>query len=123
MVRERGYPTVRQLRRWVRAWQTSGEKVESVKRKPRYSDEQKLAAVEHYLNHGRCLAFTRRTLGYPSDVVLNRWLDERHPAKRRLISGIHKEVKRQAVREFCTRLVPARDIAQKMGVSRRVLYK
>jgi len=55
-------------------------------------DEQKLAAVEHYLNHGRCLAFTRRTLGYSSDVVLNRRRDEVHPAGRRLISDIHNQV-------------------------------
>lgn len=33
---------------------------------------QKHAAVEHYLKHGYCLAFTCRTLGYPSDVLLSR---------------------------------------------------
>lgn len=68
VIRELGYPTVRHLRCWIRAWQTGGEKIECISRKPRYSDEQKQAAVEHYRNHGRCLAFTRKTLGYPSDT-------------------------------------------------------
>ncbi len=31
---------------------------ESIRHKHRYSDEQKQVAVEHYLNHRCCLAFT-----------------------------------------------------------------
>ncbi|PNM27299.1 hypothetical protein A6J66_001180 [Yersinia enterocolitica] len=33
VIRELGYPTVRHLRRWIRAWQTAGEKIECVSRK------------------------------------------------------------------------------------------
>ncbi|MCE1543065.1 IS3 family transposase [Enterobacter hormaechei] len=130
VVQELGYPSTRQLRRWARIIQAGGVLPESVPRKSRYTSEQKRAAVEHYLNHGCCLAFTRRSLGYPSDWLLNRWLDELHPGKRRLISVVQNhhapfdtEVKRQAVRELCTRSESAREVAQKVGVSREVLYK
>lgn len=66
VVRELGYPS----RRWIRMWEASDGATETIRRKPRYSDVQKQAAVEHYLNHGCCLAFTSRTLGYPCSDVL-----------------------------------------------------
>ena len=65
VVREPGYPSKRNLRRWIRSWEAGGGVKESIRHKPRYSDVQKQVAVEHYLNHGCCLAFTSRTLGYP----------------------------------------------------------
>lgn len=82
VVRELGYPSKRNLRRWIRLWEASGGATETIRRKPRYSDVQKQAAVEHYLNHGCCLAFTTRTLGYPCCDVLARWVNELHPNRR-----------------------------------------
>jgi len=125
-----GYPSTKQLRRWVQAWQTRDVLVERVRRKPRYTDMQKHTAVEHYLKYGCCLAFTCRTLGYPSDVLLNRWVDELHPGRRQILSNLKNlhapfdtEVKRQAVSNLCIRSASAREIAQKVGVSRQQLYK
>ncbi|MGM3192951.1 IS3 family transposase [Dickeya dadantii subsp. dieffenbachiae] len=130
VVCELGYPSKRNLRRWIRLWEANGCVIESVRRKPRYSPEQKQIAVEHYLNHGCCLAFTCRTLGYPCRDVLARWIDELHPERRHIfISTINQnapfeqEVKYQAVIALCTRRVPAREISQNIGVSRTVLYK
>lgn len=130
VVRELGWPSEKQLRRWVRAWQINGKKIQFVPRKNRYSDVQKQTAVDHYLSHGRCLAFTCRTLGYPCTAMLNRWLDELQPRRRRVITSpmsqnapFAPDVKHQAVRDLCTRQAPAREIAQKVGVSRQLLYK
>ncbi|EFJ2926601.1 transposase [Escherichia coli] len=53
VVRELGYPSKRNLRRWIRSWEAGGEVKESIRHKPRYTDEQKQVAVEHYLNHWR----------------------------------------------------------------------
>ncbi|WP_413730901.1 transposase [Sodalis sp. RH22] len=96
----------------------------------RYTTEQKQAAVEHYLTHACCLAFTCRTLGYPCSELLVRWIDELHPGRLRMITSTKKhnitfepEQRRQAVRDRCMRRIPARVIAQKLGVSRQVLYK
>ncbi|HDX8866160.1 TPA: hypothetical protein RQO19_004839 [Klebsiella michiganensis] len=82
VVRELGWPSEKQLRRWVNAWETSDCSVRSVRRKPRYNDAQKQAAVDHYFSHGCCLAFTRRTLGYPCSAVLIHWINEMYPGRR-----------------------------------------
>ncbi|EJZ6323115.1 IS3 family transposase, partial [Salmonella enterica] len=130
VVRELGYPSKRNLRRWIRLWEASDGATKAIRRKPRYSDMQKQAAVEHYLNHGCCLAFTSRTLGYPCCDVLARWVNERHPDRRLIFTSTNNqnapfepEVKRQAVMALCTRHVPAREIARNIGISRTVLYK
>ncbi len=47
----------------------------------RYSDEQKRAAVDHYLEYGRRPGRTMRMLGYPkSKELLMAWIDELAPA-------------------------------------------
>lgn len=130
VVRELGYPSKRNLRRWIRSWEAGGGAKESVRHKHRYSDEQKQVAVEHYLNHGGCLAFTSRALGYPCTDVLARWVNELYPDRRRIftskanpVAPFEPEVKRQAVMALCTRHVSASEIARRIGVSRAVLYK
>lgn len=130
VVRELGYPSKRNLRRWLRSWEENGGVVGSMHRKPRYSADQKQTAVEHYLNHGCCLAFTSRTLGYPCSDVLARWVDELHPDRQRIFintvnqhAPFEQEVKHQAVIDLCTRRVSACEISQHVGVSRTVLYK
>lgn len=44
---------------------------------PRYSDEEKRNAVDHYSGHGKSLARTIGAMGYPSRKVLSSWVDER----------------------------------------------
>jgi putative transposase len=45
VVRELGYPSKRNLRRWIRSWEAGGGAKESIRHKHRYSDEQKQVAV------------------------------------------------------------------------------
>ena len=59
VVRELGYPSKRNLRRWSRSWEAGGGVKESIRHKHRYSDEQKQVAVEHYLNHVNATMFDR----------------------------------------------------------------
>ena len=64
-MRELGYPKSRQqLRAWHREWEERGGALEG-RSMQRYTDAQKRAAVDHYLEHGRCGAYARRELGYP----------------------------------------------------------
>ncbi|MGK4851442.1 IS3 family transposase, partial [Escherichia coli] len=105
--------------------EAGGGSKESIRHKHRYSDEQKQVAVEHYLNHGCCLAFTSRTLGYPCTDMLARWVNERSPDRRRVftsktnpVASFEPEVKRQAVMVLCTRQGSASEIARRIGVSR-----
>ena len=61
-----GYPTKNFLRAWHEEFQNSGDLHASfVRRKLKYSDEQKSVAIGHYIDHGGCFAFTRKALGYP----------------------------------------------------------
>jgi transposase InsO family protein/transposase-like protein len=130
VVRELGYPTERNLRRWVREWEDNAGNLNRLPRKRRYTEAKKQAAVDHYLTHGCCLAFTRRALGYPSSTLLVRWIDELHPGRRRIFTNIQNpcapfdpQVKRQAVKDLCTRESSAVHVAQNIGVSRPLLYK
>jgi len=59
-----GYPTENALKAWCGEYEKRGELPIAFRRKPKYSLEQKVAAVEHYLNHGRCIAATKKVLGY-----------------------------------------------------------
>ncbi len=64
VVRELGYPSKRNLRRWIRSWEAGGGVKESIRHKPRYTDEQKQVAVE-----------------------LARWVNERYPDRRRIFTS------------------------------------
>jgi transposase-like protein len=65
---------------------------QGIKPRERYSRTQKIAAVEHYLTHGGCLSYTRRAIGYPSNEILKRWIEEFYPNARPLVirSGTSK---------------------------------
>lgn len=129
-VRILGYPSKKYLRRWYLTYIDTGDLPKEYKRKPRYSDEQKQQAVEHYFNHGQCLAYTKRVLGYPSAEIFNIWLDEITPnilRKRYTQTArgalLGQDVKKQAVIDLCSRKGTASAVAKEIGVTREVLYK
>ena len=66
MVRELGYPSREASRMWHRDWleeQRTGVPSTRGERYARYTTEQKRAAVDHYLTHGRRASRTMRRLG------------------------------------------------------------
>ena len=129
-IRQLGYPTKNSLQSWHRAF-VQGEDFPTgyVRSWQKYSDEQKQVAVEHYLNHDRCITGAIKALGYPCRDTLAAWIDELHPAAR--IHGVGKapgvqhspELKQAAVIELCTRQVSAGAVAHKRAVSRPTLCK
>lgn len=65
-IRQLGYPTKNSLKAWCDEFEKSGDLQKGYARvNPKYSEKQKNVALEHYVNHGRCFAFTFRALGYP----------------------------------------------------------
>ena len=79
VIRELGYPSREALRMWHRDWldeQGTGVSSQRGERYARYTEEQKRAAVDHYLTHGRRASRTMRQMGYPSKEVLASWIDE-----------------------------------------------
>ncbi len=129
VIRELGYPSRKNLLRWYRAYIEAGDLPKRSRPKPRYTSEQKRAAVDYYFNHGCCLAGTRRALGYPSRGVLASWVDELRPGTRRVVTSTNASApfaldhKRLAVSDLCERQRSAREVAKNVGVSRPMLYK
>ncbi len=88
-----------------------------------------MSAVEHYLSHGQCVAATVKALGFPRPETLAAWIYELHPGTRNMITSksdiapFEPDVQYQAVSDLCTRGGSAREVAQKIGLSRPILYK
>jgi len=128
-IRQLGYPTKNALKSWYREYEQSRDvQVGYVRSRQKYSTEQKQAAVEHYLDHDRCIASTMKVLGYPGRATLTAWLDELHPEVRKRVVGRTAymqhplELKNAAVIELCTRKTSAQVIAKKLAVCRPTLY-
>lgn len=129
-IRQLGYPTKNSLKSWYREYvQCHDLPAGYVRSRPKYSPQQKRSAVEHYLNHDQCLAATVKALGFPSCETLAAWIRELYPDLRHVItrtnnsSPFRPDEKYQAVSDLCTRHGSAQEVAQKIGVSRPILYK
>jgi putative transposase len=124
-----GYPTKNSLKGWFREFEAYQElKVTYVRDKPKYTEEQKRAAVDHYFDNGRCMSVTIRALGYPGRDSFHKWIDIFRPGERIRIVGQAQntphpeEFKHAAVVELCTRQGAVRIIAQALAVDRSTLY-
>lgn len=129
-IRKLGYPTKNALKSWHREYEQSRDlPVGYARSKPKYSDEQKKVAAQHYLDHYRCLAGTLKAMGYPCRETLAAWVDELYPETRKRVVGKARSVprpqalKQAAVIELCTRQTSAQAVAQKLAVSRGALYQ
>jgi len=125
-IRQLGYPTKNALKHWHRQYEQRFDLSASYVRWPKYSQSQKELAVEHYLEHGRCLAATIKALGYPSRTLLPAWVQEVHPETRTCVVVRTQELtpamKQSAVIALCMRQGSAQSVAQELGVSRPSLY-
>lgn len=125
-IAELGYPDRHTLNSWWREYGETGEvPVGKMIREPRFSDDQKREAVEHYLGHGKSLSRTMRALGYPKGSdTLRGWIDELAPGQRKYRGPNPKrdpvpvEKKVQVVAELEARTGPAAQIAEKHGAPR-----
>lgn len=128
-IRQLGYPTKNALKGWYREYEQRLDlPVGYAGRKPKYSQAQKEAAVEHYLTHDRCIAATMRALGYPGRATLTAWVREALPQSRKAVVGsvvrprYPESMKQAGVIELCTRRKTAQAVAEKLGVCRPTLY-
>jgi transposase InsO family protein/transposase-like protein len=127
-IRQLGYPTKNALKSWYREFEGHQDLSAGYARRPRYSEADKRRAVDHYFDHGRCIAVTIKALGYPSRALLSAWLQELHPQQDcvRVFSRSQEmtpESKQSAVIALCTRQTSAQAVADEVGVCRGSLYK
>ena len=128
VIHELGYPSRGMLPVWYRERleeERTGVPSMRDERYRRYTDEQKRAAVDHYLGHGRRLKRTMRALGYPkSHELLTAWIDELAPGRRKLRHGpVPEELKRKAVVAVASGRSESRDAAAGLGVEASVVGK
>lgn len=126
-IRELGYPCRNQLQAWHKEWLESGGTLHERSRSSEaYTQEQKRAAVTHYLEHGRCNAYTRRELGYPKSYQkLADWIDELAPGERRTAEPrtFTASERASAVEALVSRDGTAQKVAERVGSTRCTLYK
>ena len=128
VIRELGYPSRGMLPVWCRERleeERTGVPSRRGERYRRHTDEQKRAAVDHYLGHGRRLKRTMRALGYPkSHELLTAWIDELAPGRRKLRHGpVPEELKRKAVVAVASGRPESREAAAELGVEASVVGK
>ena len=125
VVNELGYPSRGLLYIWHRQYQELGEKA-FANRMSRCNDEEKRTAVEHYFEHGRCLARTMRMLGCPkSSELLSNWARELEPGRskpKRAARAFAYEQRKSAVIDLESRRSSADEVAKKHGASRELVY-
>ena len=113
-IRQLGYPTKNALKTWYREYEQRQDLPAGYARQPMYSQAHKERAVEHYLEHGRCIAATVRSLGYPSKGLLSAWLQELLPQERARVGGrseaLAPEAKEAAVIALCMRPASAQAV-------------
>jgi putative transposase len=61
-IRQLGYPTKNSLKSWHREYEERLGLPTGYVRLPKYSQAQKELAVEHYVEHGRCISASIRAL-------------------------------------------------------------
>lgn len=86
--------------------------------------------MDYYVAHGQRLLHTVRCLGYPSKETLRTWISELHPELRKTITGStaphnlprSRAAKQEAIIALNTRSGSAREVAERVGVTRETLY-
>ena len=74
-VREFGYPkSTCTLAKWCEEFGHSGELPFKYQRQPKYTQEERSAAVQYYLEHGKNYRRTCAQLGHPCCAVLKKWV-------------------------------------------------
>lgn len=124
-IRELGYPSRAQLVSWHREWRGNGGRLGN-RSLEHYTEEQKRAAVKHYLTHGKCNVLARRELGYPKCTAkLAEWIDEYAPGERRTTRprAFDASEKAAAVEALVSRESSPREVADLVGRARPALYK
>lgn len=100
VIRTLGYPSYTALRNWYKEYFSTGSLHATSSSKPRYTEAQKVAAVEYYASNRTTLTQACRTLGYPARYVLKRWILKIRPE---LLENIGPLAQRQAFNKIHAR--------------------
>ena len=122
VITELGYPSSRTLLyEWIKKYRQGG--LERLTPKPKYSEEQRKAAIQYYLSNGMNVTATINALGYPGKTLMREWLNDDLPkgmrkwhckANDNVVRYTHEQ-KEKAVTLYCSGEKP-KDISQRLSV-------
>lgn len=126
-----GYPSRNRLRSWYEEYCQTGTFVMRYGNNKKYTDEQRKAAVQYYLEHGRSIAKTIAALGYPKKTMLCEWLNEDLAPNQRkwyckagdALIRYSQEEKQEIVIEYITGQKTPTEITKDYGISSTTVYK
>ena len=123
---ELGYPSRQAMYNWYADYVEHGFRPDYRPHR-KFTEEQRRAAVDHYLSHGKRMSATIGALGYPARKgLLAEWIDELAPGERRTrarASTYTDGQKLDAVVDMETRAGRGADVAAAHGIERAVIYK
>ena len=128
VIHELGYPDRHSLVMWYKEYTANGDLHVKLERTPKYTAEQRQAALDHYVAHGRSITYTVKELGYPSRGQMLTWVREEFPEERpscrtgQTLVNLSQRDKEEAVINLCARNGSAQEVADQYGVSRYSLY-
>ena len=128
VIREIGYPSKQSLWNWYNEYSQHLDLYQNYIKQPKFSEEEKQRAVNYYLEHGRSVSRTVKKLGYPSQPVLDKWVLELAPEKKRHCSSggsivkYTREQKEQAGVSLCSSSKPAKEVAAEHRTTKETLY-
>lgn len=132
VIRTLGYPSPNALRNWYTEYLSNGKLHATSAPKPRYTEQQKAAAVAYFATHRTTLTQTCRAMGYPCRNKLRQWILETRPellekAKKPCIkeNGLvrcSQEQKWAAVETMLIDGLPAYKVAAQYGVSKTTIF-
>ena len=112
-----GYPpSSHSIKLWYKEYEETGGLHKSYSSPSKYSDEQRKAAVQYYIEHGQSKSRTVKALGYPTRQQLTEWIKQdlpdeiHHCTKGQSLVHLSKEQKEQVAIELCTRDGSAQEI-------------
>ncbi len=113
---------------WYKEYMANGDLHPAFERTPKFSDDHRRIALEHYVEHGRSITYTVKSLGYPSRGQMLTWIREEFTNERpscrsgQPLVNLSQKEKEEAVIDLCARNGSAQEIAGRYGVSRTALY-
>lgn len=109
---------------WYNKYSQTGELHQDFIKQSKFTEEEKQRAVNYHLEHGKCVSQAVKKLCYPSRPMLDKWILELAPEKKKLcrsggtVVKYTLDQKEQAVISLCFRIKSSKKIVAEHGTTR-----
>lgn len=119
-----GYPNYRTLKKWYSEYQQDiieGIEDAPCTKEPKYNKNQQEQAVKYYLESGKDISRTVRTLGYPCRTTLRKWINEYAPQESRVRKSVVQYTQDEKIQAVAIKHLEnncVKKAADKLGIER-----